>query len=71
MGDYIITGLTKEHGRCLVYVLGRTTEDMAKKMLEEFINNPTDNEKKLQKDHTDFQIEYVELDECWWRGNCD
>lgn len=66
MGDYIVTGLT-EHGRCLVYVLGRVTEDRANEMLEKFVNNPNENEKRLQKGHTDFQIKYVEPNDCWWR----
>jgi len=35
------------------------------------LNNPTENDKRLIKDHVNLRIEEVEDRECWWNFNCD
>ena len=69
-GDYVIVGDTKEYEGCLVCVAGNTLE-RATKALNQMLNNPTENDKKLMAEHTNFRIEFVEEKYCWWHGNCD
>jgi hypothetical protein len=66
MGDYIVTGNSKENGRCLVFVIGRCSLEEAEIELNIMKTNPTDQHKRLMKDLTDFEIKYVEPKDCWW-----
>jgi hypothetical protein len=67
--EYIIQGKTEIYGWCLVYVSGCL--DSAEKDLNRMINNPTENDKRLIKGHTDLRIKKVPKSDCWWNGNCD
>lgn len=68
--EYIIVGHTKYFNDCLVYVIGKSHED-AERVLNRMLNNPTDNDKKLIKDHTNLRIEKVNSEDCWWNNGCD
>ena len=68
-GDYVIVGDTERYKGCLVYVCG--TLEHATKVLNQMLNNPTDNDKIVMNGHTNFRIEFVEEKNCWWNGNCD
>lgn len=68
-GDYVIVGDTKQYKGCLVYVCG--TLENATKVLNRMLNNPTKDDKELMVEHTNFRIEFVEEQDCWWHGNCD
>lgn len=69
-GDYVIVGDTKEYEGCLVCIAGNTYEK-ANEVLNCMLNNPTENDKQLMRDHTNFRIEFVEEEDCWWHGNLD
>ena len=69
-GDYVIAGDTSMYEGCLVCIAGKTYE-IAEKILNRMLNNPTENDKKLMSGHTNFRIEFVEESDCWWHGNCD
>lgn len=64
-GNYIITGDTKEHKNCLVYISGSKYED-AEKVLHHIIN-----EEKIMKIYSNLKINFVEEKDCWWNYNCD
>lgn len=66
MGDWVVTGIS-DHGRCLVFVIGRCSKEDAEAELNKMLTDPTDQHKRLMKGHTDFEIKYVEPKECWWR----
>lgn len=68
-GDYIIIGDTKAHEGCLVRVAG--TYENAQKVLDQMLNNPDENDKRLMAGLTNFRIKFAEEKDCWWRGNCD
>jgi hypothetical protein len=69
MGDYIIIGDTKKYEGCLVYVCG--TLDSANNCLQRMLNNPTEYDKRLMRDHSNLRIKKVQEEDCWWHGNCD
>lgn len=69
--EYIITGETKEHGECLVYVCG-TSRGNAEKVLHRMLNNPNSNDIIVMKGHTNFRIREIEAKNCWWnQGGLD
>ena len=69
-GEYIIIGDTEEYNDCLVYVIGKSFEQ-AEQVLNRMINNPTDNDKKLIKGHTNLRIKKVNSEDCWWNKDYD
>lgn len=69
-GDYVIVGDTEQYQGCLVCIVGNTYEK-ANEVLNRMLNNPTENDKQLMRDHTNFRIEFVEEEDCWWHGNLD
>ena len=69
MSDYIIVGDTKDYGACLVCVCGSL--DRANDTLYRMLNNPTENDKALMRDHTNLRIEEVPEEDCWWNGKLD
>ena len=70
MDEYIIQGLHSEYGWCLVYTCGIDL-DHANTVLDKMLNNPTDNDKHLMKDMTEFRVKKVKGKDCWWNQNCD
>ena len=64
MNKYIIVGDTEKYKECLIYVCG--TKECAEKVLDQVINNPTDNDLKIIKGHTNLRIKEVPIEECWW-----
>ena len=69
-GDYVIIGDTDRYEDCLVCIAGSTFEK-ANETLNRMLNNPTENDKKLMSGHTNFRINFVEENDCWWHYNCD
>lgn len=69
MNDYVIAGDTKEYKDCLVCVCG--TLENAKSALHRMLNNPNENDKKLMQGLSNFRIEEVPEEDCWWHGNLD
>ena len=70
MNEYVIVGDTKEFKECLIYVCG-TSRDWAEKLLDRMLNNPTENDLRAMKDHTNLKVEEVPPEDCWWNGNLD
>jgi hypothetical protein len=68
--EYIIKGDTERYIDCLVLVCG-VSKSHADEVLSRLLNNPTDNDKRLIRDHKNLRIEEVEDKECWWNYNCD
>lgn len=68
--EYIIKGDTERFDSCLVCVCGSSPEE-AEKTLHRMINNPTENDRRLIKGHTNLRIEEVADKDCWWNFNCD
>lgn len=68
--EYIISGDTESFKNCLVLVCG-SSKTNAEEALKRLLNNPTDNDKRLIKDHKNLRIEEVPDKECWWNFNCD
>ena len=63
--EYIIIGDTPEYEGCLVKVCGGDRE-WAEKVLDELINNPSEDDKRLFKNHTNFRVAEVKSKDCWW-----
>ena len=68
--EYIIKGDTERYEDCLVLVCGNTKEG-AERVLNRLLNNPTDNDKRLIKDHKNLRIAEVDDKDCWWNGYLD
>lgn len=68
--EYIIKGDTERYKDCLVLVCG-ASKPHAETVLSRLLNNPTDDDMRLIKDHKNLRIEEVEDKECWWNFNCD
>lgn len=43
----------------------------ANEALERMINNPTENDKRIIKGHTNLRIEEIPDKDCWWNFYCD
>lgn len=69
-GDYVIIGDTDRFKDCLICIAGKTPE-IANKVLDRMLNNPTENDKRLMSGHTNFRIDFAEEKDCWWHRNCD
>jgi hypothetical protein len=39
--------------------------------LYRMLNNPTDNDKRIIRGHTNLRIEEVSEEDCWWNGKLD
>ena len=70
MNDYIIIGDTENYKDCLVCVCG-TSFERAQAELDRMLNNPTDNDKRIIRGHTNLRIEEVPEEDCWWNGKLD
>lgn len=68
--EYIIVGDTEKYNECLIYVVGKSLEK-AEQILDRMLNNPTDNDKRLTKDHTNLRIKKVDYEDCWWNKDYD
>ena len=68
--EYVIKGDTPRFDNCLVCVCGKSKE-YADEVLYKMINNPSDNDKRLIKDHINLRVEEVRDEDCWWNLNCD
>lgn len=64
MNEYIIVGDTEKYKDCLIYVCG--TKQNAENVLEQMLNNPTDNDLKVMKGHTNLRVKEVPTNKCWW-----
>lgn len=67
-GDYIIKG-DIDGEEYLIYICG--TYDNAIKVLDRILNNPTEYDKKITKEHKNLRIEFAEEKDCWWKYYCD
>ena len=68
--EYIIVGDTKEYKHCLVCTCG--TKENAENTLNRMLTNPNENDIKLMKGMTNFRIDSVKDDDCWWnQGSLD
>ena len=65
MTEHIIVGDTKRYKGCLVMVC-KGNRELAEKVLNRMLTNPTDNDKVLMKGHTNLRIEPVEEKDQWW-----
>ena len=68
--EYIIKGDTERFTDCLVLVCG-DSKTHAENVLSRLLNNPTNDDMRLIKDHKNLKIEEVEDKDCWWNFNCD
>ena len=68
--EYIISGDTPQYKDCLVLVCGKSYKK-AQAALSRILTNPTENDKKLMKDHENLRIEEVEDKDCWWNFGTD
>lgn len=68
--EYVIKGDTPRFDDCLVCTCGKSRE-YAKEVLDKMISNPSDNDKRLIKDHINLRVEEVRDEDCWWNLNCD
>lgn len=68
--EYIISGDTPQYKDCLVLVCGKSYGN-AQASLSRMLTNPTENDKKLMKDHTNLRIEEVKDEDCWWNFGTD
>lgn len=63
--QYIIIGDTENYNGCLICVVsGDITQ--AENVLRRMLNNPTENDKRLMKGHSNLRIKAVEAKDCWW-----
>lgn len=69
MSDYIIVGDTEKYGECLIYVC--STKENAEKVLDQMLNNPTENDLRVMQGLTNLRIKEVPRENCWWRYSCD
>ena len=63
--EYIIIGDTDRYEGCLVCLAGNNRED-AEERLHQMLTNPTDNDKYIMKEHTNFRVKEVKKEDCWW-----
>ena len=69
MAEYVIVhdvmGTDKYDG-CLLYTCGKSLEH-AEQVLDRILNNPNKYDlRNIKKGYTNFRIEKVEDNECWW-----
>lgn len=69
-GDWIITGDTNEYKDCLITVCGRD-ENAAKTTLNRMLTTPTNNDKRITKEHSNLRLELIKPENCWWRYGLD
>ena len=67
--EYIIVGDT-DRGECLVYV-GFHSQERAEQTIQQILTNPTENDKKVTKGHSNLRVKEVNSEDCWWNENCD
>ena len=65
MSRFIIVGDTDQYEGCLVCTCGGDKHH-AEVVLERMKNNPTENDKRIIKGHTNLRIKEVEQKDCWW-----
>lgn len=68
--EYIIKGDTEKFNDCLVFTCGESKE-RAEEILNRILTNPTENDKRIIKGHTNLRIAECPKEKCWWNGNCD
>jgi len=62
--EYIIVGDTEQFEDCLVCTC--SNKEHAEKVLNEFLNNPTEEDKRLIAGHFNLRIEELDDSEGWW-----
>lgn len=67
--EYIIVGDT-DMGECLVGI-GFFTQEGAESAVKRMLTNPTENDKKLIKDHSNLRVKEVNSKDCWWNYGTD
>ena len=65
MSEWVIVGDTAKYEGCLVRVCGKFKEN-AEKELQRMLTAPDTNDLYFMKDHTNFRIEEVADEQCWW-----
>ena len=65
MVEHIIVGDTKKFKHCLITVI-RGDRKKAEERLEQMLNAPTENDKRLMEKHFNLRIEAVEEKDQWW-----
>lgn len=68
--EYIIVGDSERYKGCLV-CLGGLNKTQTEEILNKMLTEPNDNDKKLMAGMTNFRIEEVVSDDCWWRHGTD
>ena len=68
--EYIIIGDTDKYEGCLVYV-GFHSKESAEQDIQRILTNPTENDKKVTKGHSNLRVKEVNSEDCWWNYNCD
>ena len=66
MINYVIVGDTEKYKNCLVTVCRSDKKEFAEKRLEQMLTNPTENDLRLMKGHTNFRIMEAKEEEQWW-----
>lgn len=62
--EYIIVGDTDKFEDCLVLVC--RTEESAKEALHRMLTDPSRDDERRMKGHTNFRIKEVKAEDCWW-----
>ncbi len=65
MKEYIIAGDTEKYNECLIYICG-SKKQIAEKILERMLTNPTDNDKFVMQGHKNLRVVEVEGRDAWW-----
>ena len=70
MTEYMIVGDTKDHNDCLIYICG-SNKNHAEDVLQRILNNPSENDLRVSKGHTNLRIGEVESEDAWWNYGTD
>ena len=68
--EYIIVGDTEEYKGCLVYV-GFHSQESAEQVIQRILTNPTENDKRVTKGHSNLRVKEVNSEDCWWNYGTD
>lgn len=67
--EYIIVGDTDKYKECLIYVC--FSKENAEKVLDRVLNNPTEDDLRMTKGHTNLKVIGIPDRDCWWNYGTD
>lgn len=68
MTEYIIVGDGTEYKDCLVYVCG-SDKTHAEQLLNRMLTSPTKDDLSVMQGLTNFRVEEVNSEDCWWNNS--